>query len=85
MRCGRCREVGHNAGHCPTRPDATVRIEAPGDYAETLLHERLRPLIRPCVSAPNMLESLMLSCYLQGAMDARRPEVEQAMRAEDGA
>lgn len=38
-----------------------------GESAEAIL-VRLRPLVRDCAAEPNMLDSLMLSCYLRGLL-----------------
>lgn len=84
MKCGICRVEGHGARRCPKRSDATVRVDVPRGSAEIVLRERLRPLIRACAWDENMLQALMLSCYLQGALDGQRPEVAAAMRTMAG-
>jgi len=72
-KCGRCKEPGHTGKTCPRNPESTWRMDVPPDMAEIALR-RVRPFIRANGWAPNFLESLMLSCYLQGALDARTPQ-----------
>ena len=79
-RCGVCRVLGHTVRHCPKRPDATVLIRVPEESAEQILWDRLRPLQRASMWDENVLRCLMLSCYLQGALDALTPECQAALR-----
>lgn len=69
MRCGICKAQGHNARLCPKRPGGTTRVEIPRHLADHVLPD-LRALARANVWASNFLESVMLSCYLQGALHA---------------
>lgn len=80
-KCGYCRLVGHTARHCRKRPDATVTIDVPEENAEQILRDRLRPIQRAAVWDENMMRAVMLSCYLQGALDALTPEVQAALRS----
>jgi len=79
MACSFCRSAEHNYTRCPKRPGATRHIEVPAESAEVLLRETLRPLIRASVFAPNLLETVALSAYLQGALDGRSQEVTTAL------
>jgi hypothetical protein len=58
-----------------------VRISVPAAEANVVLLDRLRAIARACAWEANVLEAIMLSCYLQGAMDGRTPEVTAAIRA----
>lgn len=77
--CSLCRAGDHNYTRCPRRPGATRPIEVSADAAEVLLRETLRPIIRACVFAPNLLETVALSAYLQGALDGRSEEATAAL------
>ena len=79
MACSLCRADDHNYTRCPKRPGATVRMDVSADAAEVLLRETLRPIIRASVFAPNLLETVALSAYLQGALDGRSREVDAAL------
>ena len=79
MACSLCRSREHNYTRCPTRPGTTRQIDLPYELAEVILRETLRPIIRASVSAPNLLETAVLSAYLQGAMDGRSPELATAL------
>ena len=81
MACSLCRSAEHNYSRCPTRPGATRTIDVPEALAEVVLRETLRPIIRASVFAPNLLETVALSAYLQGAMDGRSPELAVALNA----
>lgn len=81
FRCGICHTRGHTARTCPQHPGATVHCPVPADAAMTLWYNRLQPIWRAASYDLNPLRSAMLSAYLQGAVDARRPEVTEAMRA----
>lgn len=80
MRCGRCRRPGHSWKRCPQNPESTVSVDVPQDAAEILLRDRLRPLLRAAAWSTNLIDTLMLSCYLQGALDGRRPEVADTVK-----
>lgn len=79
MACSLCRAEDHNYTRCPKRPGLTRHIAVPADHAEILLRETLRPIIRASVFAPNLLETLALSAYLQGALDGRSEELNAAL------
>lgn len=79
MACSLCRVQDHNYTRCPKRPGLTRHIEVPTDHAEVLLQETLRPIIRASVFAPNLLETVALSAYLQGALDGRSEEAKAAL------
>ena len=83
MACSLCRSPEHNFARCPKRPGTTRQIEVSAESAEVLLREQLRPIIRASLWAPNLLETIALSAYLQGALDGRSPEVAAAL-AEPG-
>lgn len=40
------------------------------DQAAAVIVERMRPLAIRAMTSPNMLESLIVSCYLAGMVDA---------------
>lgn len=68
----------------PPRPRETFFIEVARPDAEEVLLQRLRPLLRACVWSERFTESLMLSCYLQGAMDGNQRNVQKALDAVRG-
>lgn len=68
----------------PPRPRETFYIEVGSREAQAILLDRLKPLLRACVWSENFTESLMLSCYLQGAMDTQQPNVRNALAAVRG-
>lgn len=64
---------------------ATERVELP-EQLTVFAEHRIHDLLRACVHEPNMLRSLMLSCYLQGLADGaqvveQRPEIIQELKA----
>jgi hypothetical protein len=67
--------MDHNYRRCPKRPGATVTADVPLAVAEVVLRDVLRPIIVACMHAPNIVEAVALSAYLQGALDGARPEV----------
>jgi len=71
-KCGRCHVVGHTSATCPKDPRACRRIMVPAEAAEVAL-ERVRPLLRAVAYEKNVLDALMLACYIQGALDAQDP------------
>ena len=79
MACSLCRADDHNYARCPRRPGATMRMDVSADAAEVLLREMLRPIIRASVFAPNLLETIALSAYLQGALDGRSGDLDAAL------
>lgn len=79
MACSLCRTPDHNYTRCPKRPGSTRHVEVPADAAEVVLRETLRPIIRASVFAPNLLETVALSAYLQGALDGRSEELTAAL------
>jgi hypothetical protein len=81
FRCGICREVGHTARTCRQRPDATMHCPLPADAVMQVWYDRLRPIWRAASYDLNPIRSAMVSAYVQGALDTRRPEVAEAMRA----
>lgn len=73
--CSRCGAEGHNVRTCGRRskyrshkhvPDA---FEIDAGQAEQIL-VRLRPSIPQCAREPRFLDSLMLTCYLRGLLEA---------------
>ena len=81
VRCGVCRRTGHTARACRERYGATETVRIPAEPGETLLL-MLRPMIRACVWERNFVETVALSCYLQGVLDGRRSEVLRAIGKE---
>lgn len=79
MACSLCRAQDHNYTRCPKRRGLTRHIEVPADHAEVLLRETLRPIIRASLYVPNLLETVALSAYLQGALDGRSEELDVAL------
>ena len=79
MACSLCRAEEHNYTRCPKRPGSTVRMDVSADAAEEVLRETLRPIIRASVFAANLLETVALSAYLQGALDGRSKELDTAI------
>lgn len=79
MACSLCRSREHNYSRCSKRPGTTRHIEVAEEQAEVLLRETLRPIIRASVFAPNLLETIALSAYLQGALDGRSRELDVAL------
>ncbi len=79
-KCGQCHVVGHTAKTCPKDPWACTRIMVPAEAAEIAL-ERVRPLLRAVSYEKNILDALMLACYLQGALDAQDPRFRQIVDA----
>jgi hypothetical protein len=77
-RCGRCRKPGHTWKTCQKNPG--VKCDVPQAAAEVALR-RLTPFVPACSREPNFLQSLMLSCYLQGALDALTPQYREAATA----
>ena len=59
-------------------------MDVSADAAEILLRETLRAIIRASVFAPNLLETVALSAYLQGALDGRSKELDAALAAREG-
>ena len=58
----------------------SIRIPLP-DAEQVLLH-RLNPIFRACTGYgwnTEFVEILMLSCYLQGALDGQNPKVLEAV------
>jgi hypothetical protein len=51
------------------RQPPTIREEVPEAFAD-MVERRCADLLRACTYEPNMLKSLILSCYLQGCLDA---------------
>ena len=78
-RCSLCRTSGHSARTCPTRPDATRVLQLDEALVNIVMRERLDPILRATMRESNVLKSLMISCYLQGAVDALRPEVQREL------
>jgi hypothetical protein len=81
-KCGGCGQRGHTFARCHTNlysSWAMRRIDVPALQAEVLLRERLHPIKRACIHEPNFLVVLMLSCYLQGALDGRSRAVSEAI------
>lgn len=88
-RCGICKVAGHNAQRCPQRPGQIVRVEVPAEPAG-IAYERCRGFLGPMEYQDDPLRSLMLSCYLQGAMDMlslveHHPQLYAEVRAATGA
>lgn len=81
MTCSLCHAKDHTFRRCPKRPGATVRMDVPGEAAEVVMRDVLRPIITACMHAPNIVEAIALSAYLQGALDGGRPDVAAATAA----
>lgn len=79
-KCGRCHVVGHTAATCPKDPWACTSIMVPAEAAEVAL-TRVRPLLRAVSHEKNVLDALMLACYLQGALDAQDPRFREIVDA----
>lgn len=57
----------------------TFHITVHNTDAEEILLQRLKPLLRACVWSDNFTNSLMLSCYLQGAVDGNTQAVQKKL------
>lgn len=79
MACSLCRATEHNYTRCPKRPGSTVQMDVSADAAEVVMRETLRPIIRASIFAPNLLETVALSAYLQGALDGRSEDLTAAL------
>ena len=82
-RCGLCHQAGHMSNRCPKNPNATVSIEVPHRVMDIALR-RVRPLLRASFFAENIMETIMVSCYLQGIMDGQDVALHEAMRKNAG-
>ena len=79
MKCGSCKAVGHNYRSCLKRPGRTDRIDVPANVAAIALG-RVEPFISASRWSENFMNTVMLSCYLQGLMDGQTIEVRQAVK-----
>ena len=64
--------------HYVPAADASTRVEIPEDVAK-IAWKRVKPLLVPAYYAENVLMAFGISCYLQGAMDSRQPEVDEQL------
>lgn len=79
--CSLCKTPGHIARTCAMRPDATRALRLPEELVDVVMRNQLEPILRATIREPNMLKSLMIGCYLQGAVDAMKPEVREQLAA----